>query len=47
MRAFVLAMLAMAAISVGAWYGLNMRGFGSGDYYASSGVSLPGSTSTQ
>jgi hypothetical protein len=35
MRAFVLAILAMVAISVGAWYGLNMLGFSSGEMQAS------------
>ncbi len=35
MRAFVLAILAMAAISAGAWYGLNMAGFSSGATHAS------------
>lgn len=47
MRAFLLAILATTAISVGAWYGLNMLGFSSGAHYASSGVSLPGDASLE
>jgi len=40
MRAFVLAILAMAAISAGAWYGLNMMGFSSGEMQASNSTRL-------
>lgn len=39
MRAFILAILAMAVISVGAWYGLNMLGYG-GDTIVSADARL-------
>lgn len=40
MRAFVLAVVAMAAVSVGSWYALGMLGFSSGEAQSSATTRL-------